>query len=86
MPPRPGKEQSPAGLFFALGAFSWWGLAPVYFKAVAEVEPLEVLAHRVLWSALLLMAALALRQGLSGLFAGLMSARLLACFCATALK
>ena len=33
-----------------LSAFIWWGLAPIYFKAVEHVSALEILAHRVVWS------------------------------------
>ncbi len=39
-----------SGWFLALGAFLWWGLAPIYFKAVDNVSALEILAHRVAWS------------------------------------
>ena len=38
------------GLFFALGAYLFWGFAPVYFKLVADVPAQEVLAHRIVWS------------------------------------
>lgn len=38
------------GLVFALGAYLFWGFAPVYFKWVAEVPAHEVLAHRIVWS------------------------------------
>ena len=51
------------GALFALAAFTWWGLAPIYFKAVASVPPLEVLAHRVVWSAVLLTGVVVVRQG-----------------------
>jgi chloramphenicol-sensitive protein RarD len=27
-----------------------WGIAPIYFKAISEVSPLEILSHRVIWS------------------------------------
>ncbi len=37
-------------MFYALGAYAIWGLFPLYFKLVAEVPALEVLAHRVVWS------------------------------------
>ncbi|THF54795.1 EamA family transporter RarD [Pseudothauera rhizosphaerae] len=51
----------------ALAAFTTWGLAPIYFKAVGSVPPVEVVAHRVLWSALFLAALLALWRGFDGL-------------------
>jgi chloramphenicol-sensitive protein RarD len=28
----------------------WWGLIPIYFKLVAHIPALGVLAHRILWS------------------------------------
>ncbi|TVS00155.1 MAG: EamA family transporter RarD [Rhodospirillales bacterium] len=40
------------GLLFAAGAFGIWGLFPLYFKLLAMVPAVEVLAHRVVWSAL----------------------------------
>lgn len=39
---------------YGVAAYLWWGLVPVYFKAVAHVTPGEVLAHRVIWSVVLL--------------------------------
>lgn len=38
------------GILFGIGAYGLWGLIPLYFKAVAHVAPAEVLAHRALWS------------------------------------
>ncbi len=49
------------GVVYGLLAYGFWGLVPVYFKAVASVPPLEVLAHRVVWSALVLAAFVAAR-------------------------
>lgn len=50
----PENPELRKGVYYALAAFGLWGLAPIYFKTVAEVAPLEVLAHRILWSVLLL--------------------------------
>lgn len=38
------------GLVAGLGAYLIWGFLPVYFVYVASVNPLEVLAHRVIWA------------------------------------
>ncbi len=35
---------------YALAAYSFWGVAPVYFVWVGFASPLEVLAHRILWA------------------------------------
>ena len=42
------------GLMYAVAAYGFWGLAPIYFVWVNYVPPLEVLMHRVLWSVPLL--------------------------------
>ncbi len=39
-----------SGIIYALAAFGFWGLTPVYFKAIASVPPLEILGHRIVWS------------------------------------
>ncbi|MDQ7088677.1 MAG: EamA family transporter RarD [Acidobacteriota bacterium] len=54
------------GVIFALAAYLWWGLVPVYFKAVHHV-PLEVLAHRVAWCVLLLLGWMLVTARAAGL-------------------
>lgn len=58
----PHADPTRIGVASALGCFSFWGLFPIYFKLLAHVSALEVLAHRVLWSAVLLVG-LILVQG-----------------------
>jgi chloramphenicol-sensitive protein RarD len=44
-----------AGVASAIAAYGIWGVAPLYFKPVTNQAPaLEVLAHRIVWSAALL--------------------------------
>lgn len=75
----------PGGLLYALAAFLMWGLFPLYFHALAQVPALEVLAHRVLWSAVLLVAWAALAGRLRGLGAELANPRRLAFYSFTTL-
>jgi chloramphenicol-sensitive protein RarD len=42
------------GLLYAFACYGLWGIAPIYFKAVVSVPPLELLAHRIVWSLLFL--------------------------------
>jgi chloramphenicol-sensitive protein RarD len=42
-------------VLYGVGAYAWWGLAPVYFKSVKTVSPLEILAHRIVWSVVVLL-------------------------------
>ena len=48
------SERHPSGiqsyLIHGVAAYTLWGLIPLYFKLVERVALLEVLAHRVLWS------------------------------------
>ncbi len=48
------KNQTNLGIFYGLFAFTFWGLVPIYFKAVSSVPALEVLIHRVIWSVVFL--------------------------------
>lgn len=48
------------GLGFGLACYGLWGLGPVVWKAIDHVPVLEILAQRILWSILFLVAMLAL--------------------------
>jgi len=73
------------GLLNALGCFILWGSFPIYFKMLQHVPALEVLAYRVLGSAVLLVALiLAWRKG-SALRAEFRHRRRLAFYLLTAL-
>jgi chloramphenicol-sensitive protein RarD len=50
------------GVLYAALAFFCWGLFPLYFHAIGEVPPMEILAHRMLWSLLFLAIVLAVRR------------------------
>lgn len=47
-------SEARAGVAYGLAAYVFWGFVPLYFKAVASVPAMEVLAHRVIWSVPLL--------------------------------
>lgn len=38
------------GSIYAVAAFGFWGLTPIYYKLLPHVPPAEILAHRVVWS------------------------------------
>ena len=50
---------------FALGllAYALWGVLPLYFKAVRAVPPVDIVAHRVLWSLPFLGALITVSRG-----------------------
>ena len=51
------------GSWAALAAYIFWGLAPIYFKWLQQVAPLEIIAHRILWAIPVLAGFLLLREG-----------------------
>jgi chloramphenicol-sensitive protein RarD len=51
-----------SGIIYAALAFFCWGLFPIYFHALGEVPPLQILAHRMLWSLAFLLVLLLLRR------------------------
>ncbi|MCZ2721656.1 EamA family transporter RarD [Marinomonas sp. 15G1-11] len=51
-----------SGVFLALSAYLLWGLTPVYFKWVANENPLDIVANRVLWSVILLTVIITLMR------------------------
>jgi chloramphenicol-sensitive protein RarD len=66
------------GILYALAAFGTWGLvAPVHFKLLAAVPALEVLAQRIVWSALFVLAIIAARRRWPPLLAALRARRAL---------
>ncbi len=38
------------GYLYGLGAYTCWGFFPAFFKLLRPAGPIEVLAHRILWS------------------------------------
>ena len=43
-------EDTPRGFAFAGAAFLIWGTLPFYFKTLAHVPTVEVIAHRIIWA------------------------------------
>ena len=73
--PSPAPETGSAarsGLMAALAAFFIWGFFPLYLKPLAEVPPLQILAHRIAWCCLIVFAWLSVRGELGTVRAALL--------------
>ena len=70
-------RQRRAGLLFGLGAYLAWGVMPLYFKALAHVSALEIVAHRVIWSMVFMAALVALWRRWPAIRAALGTGRVL---------
>ncbi|MEO6065123.1 MAG: EamA family transporter RarD [Lysobacterales bacterium] len=51
------------GLWVALGAFVLWGVMPLYWHLLIAVPSLQIVLHRILWSAVLVIGWLVLQYG-----------------------
>jgi chloramphenicol-sensitive protein RarD len=56
----PGSNR---GFLLGLGAYTLWGVLPLYFKAVAAVAAIDIVAHRILWSLPFLALLIAVGRG-----------------------
>jgi chloramphenicol-sensitive protein RarD len=50
------------GLLFGISAYGLWGLFPLYWPLLEPAAPLEILAHRIVWSLLFVGALVWLRR------------------------
>ncbi|WP_034387095.1 EamA family transporter RarD [Hellea balneolensis] len=50
IPPHTTSEDAKLGLMAGIMAYTFWGAFPIYFKITEVVSPLEILAHRIVWS------------------------------------
>jgi chloramphenicol-sensitive protein RarD len=78
------KEQA-RGVLYAVGAYCCWGLFPLYWKPLHQVLPLEILCHRIFWSAVLLLVVLGYRRQWSWLAPFIREPRKLALFMVSSL-
>jgi chloramphenicol-sensitive protein RarD len=67
-----------------LGAYALWGVLPIYFKAIATVPAMDIVAHRVLWSLPFLFVLIAARKGWGKVRAALARRRTLGMLAVTA--
>lgn len=44
------QQRKTIGIWYAVAAFSTWGVLPIYWKVVKRVPADQILSHRILWS------------------------------------
>ncbi len=47
-------QSNKSGYLYAIAAFVFWGFIPIYFAQFENVNPWEVLIHRIIWSVVVL--------------------------------
>ncbi len=68
------------GSLYALGAYVIWGFFPIYFKLLHEAPAIQVVAHRIVWSFILLAILLSARKEWKTLRAAITGPKMLAIF------
>ncbi len=59
MPPTTSEAETRNGLLFAASAYGMWGFLPLYFRLFGAIDPMVILAHRIVWSVPTALAAIA---------------------------
>ena len=62
----PGAQHR-LGLLLGVAAWTLWGLFPLYFALLDDVPPLEVVAHRVVWTLVFLVVIISISRHWGGL-------------------
>jgi chloramphenicol-sensitive protein RarD len=62
------SDHDRGGVALAAAAYTLWGLFPVFFHVLAPAGPVEILAHRVLWTLVFMAVLLAVLRGWSAVW------------------
>ena len=60
-------QETQKGFILALATFIMWGVFPVFFKFIQGISATEVLAHRIIWSSVILFIVLIVTKKLTSL-------------------
>ena len=52
------QNDQKAGILYTLVAYLIWGFLPIYWKLVDYISPDQILAHRIVWSFVLMLVIL----------------------------
>jgi chloramphenicol-sensitive protein RarD len=74
-----------AGLLFGLAAYGLWGVLPIYFKLLQSVPSIDIVAHRIVWSLVVLTVFVTVARAWDQVVAALRSRKTLAILFLTAL-
>ena len=55
------------GVIFGLSAYGLWGMFPLFFPLLEPAAPVEILAHRIVWSLIAVVVVLAIGRNMASL-------------------
>ena len=73
------------GYAFGISCYLLWGIMPIYFKFLLDITPVEIIAHRIGWSVLLLLVLALARRELASILLLMGNRRLVAALATSAL-
>lgn len=74
-----------AGLAYGVVAYILWGVMPIYFRQIASIPSLDIVAHRIVWSLLILGVLLTLVRAWDEVAAALRNRRVMLALLLTSL-
>lgn len=75
-------SENTAGVLYGFSAFVLWGLLPLYWKLLEAVPAIEILAHRIFWSFLVVSLVVMMTGGWKTLYSSLSNRKkLILIFC-----
>ena len=83
--PTDPDRQWRAGLAYGIAAYTLWGVMPIYFRQIASVASLDIVAHRIIWSLLVLFILLSAARAWDEVAAALRNRKVLLTLLVTAL-
>jgi chloramphenicol-sensitive protein RarD len=79
------EKRARAGLMYGIAAYGLWGVLPIYFKLLQAVPSIDIVAHRIVWSLVVLAVLTTLARAWSQIWEAVRSRRTLAILLLTAL-
>ena len=90
VPPKQASKQSAdsrvrAGFFYGLAAYGLWGILPIYFKLLSAVPSVDIVAHRIVWSLVVLIILVSIARAWDQIRSAIRSRKAMAMLFLTAL-
>jgi len=71
------------GVLYAIGAYTIWGVSPIYWKLIQNVPAIEIVGHRMVWSFILVVGVVVITKDLPKVISVLRSWKTVLIFLAT---
>jgi chloramphenicol-sensitive protein RarD len=68
---QPSRAAAKSGALAAALCYFTWGLVPLYWKRLASIDPVELIAHRHVWSLVFLLVVIVAQRGWGDVVAAL---------------